>query len=82
MVTFSSGSTPVSALQVPDLTGTPISTEAFKVHTKIIEQRCVLLDCIIYRNELYFQSSSVAKLYTVLEILISYIFQNLRLQFY
>ena len=49
-------------LQVWDLTEAPISTEAFKVPTKIIEQRCVLLDCIIYRNECYFQSSSVANI--------------------
>ena len=57
---FLRGSHLFQGLQVRDLTEAPISTEAFKVHTKIIEQRCVLLDCVIYRNEFYFQSSSVA----------------------
>ena len=57
---FLQGSHMFQGLQVRDLTEAPISTEAFKVHTKIVEQRCVLLDCVIYRNEFYFQSSSVA----------------------
>ena len=57
---FLQGSLLFQGLQVRDLTEAPISTETFKVHTKIVEQRCVLLDCVIYRNEFYFQSSSVA----------------------
>lgn len=57
---FLQGSLLFQGLQVQDLTEAPISTEAFKVHTKIVEQKCVLLDCVIYRNEFYFQSSSVA----------------------
>ena len=79
---FLQGSLLFQGLQVRDLTEALISTEAFKVHTKIVEQRCVLLDCVIYREMSFtFNHLQLPIIYWVLEILRSYIFQNLRLQF-